>query len=208
MNRRQCIKTGALAGLALTIGSSNTWAASGMLGKIGPDEWKKANEDAGAGVKALSAGSSPLSEDDAKLLKEIAMGGMMQLKLSEVAASMASSEDVKMIAKAEVEEQTIVGAKVKEIAAASGVTLPAEPDEDTTKAVEKLKALKGLELDTHYLDETGIKGHEKLKDTMEKVQSKAASSVLKALAGATLPIIKVHLQVSKDEAADMEKAGN
>jgi len=40
------------------------------------------------------------------------------------------------------------------------------------------------------------------------VESKAESSVLKELAGATLSIIKTHLQVAKDEEADMEKAGN
>jgi putative membrane protein len=208
MNRRHCLKTGAFAGIALGFGISSSHAASGMLGKMGPDEWKKANEAAGAGVKALSAGSAKLSEDDGELLKEIAAAGMMQLKLSEVAASMGSSEDVKMIAKAEVEEQTIVGAKVKEIAAAGGATLPEGPDEDTREAVEKLKGMKGLELDKHYLEVSGVDGHEKLEDIMEKVQSKAESDVLKKLAGATLPIIKTHLQVSKDEASDMEKAGN
>lgn len=206
MNRRHCLKTGALAGIALTFGMTQLQAASGMLGKMGPDEWKKANSDAGAKVKGLAAGSKALSEDDAELLKEIAMGGMMQLQLSEVAARMGSSEDVKMIASAEVEEQTIVGAKVKEIAKAGGVTLPEGPDEEAREAIEKLKAMKGLELDKHYLKVSGVDGHEKLKDTMEKVRSKAESQVLKDLAETTLPIIKVHLQVSKDEASDMDKA--
>ena len=171
MNRRKSIKTGAFASLALTLGISTSHAASGMLGKMGPDEWKKANADAGASVKALSAGSDALSKDDADLLKEIAAGGMMQLKLSEVAASKGSSEDVKMIAAAEVEEQTIVGAKVKEIAKAGGVSLSDDPDEDTRKAEEKLKSMK-------------------------------ESQVLKDLAKTTLPIIKIHLQVSH-----MENAG-
>jgi putative membrane protein len=206
MNRRHCLKTGALAGVALTFGISTTHAASGMLGKMGPDAWKKANADAGSSVKALSAGTADLSKDDADLLKEIAACGMMQLKLSEAAASMGSSEDVKMIASAEVEEQTIVGAKVKEIARAGNVVLPGDPDEDVNEAVAELKKKTGLELDKHYLKESGIKGHEKLKDTMEKVQSKAESQVLKDLANTTLPIIKTHLQVSKDEAADMDKA--
>lgn len=207
MNRRHCLKTGALAGIALTFGMTQLQAASGMLGKMGPDEWKKANSDAGAKVKGLAVGSKALSEDDAELLKEIAMGGMMQLQLSEVAARMGSSEDVKMIASAEVEEQTIVGAKIKEIAKAGGVTLPEGPDEEAREAIEKLKAKKGLEFDKHYLKVSGVDGHEKLKDTMEKVRSKAESQVLKDLAETTLPIIKVHLQVSKDEASDMDKAG-
>jgi len=206
MNRRYVIKIGAFAGMALTFGISSSYAASGMLGKMGPDDWKKANADAGAGVKALAPGDKPLSESDAELLKEIAAGGMMQLKLSETAAEMGSSEDVKMIANAEVEEQTIIGAKLKEMAKAGGVTLPAGPDKDTLDAVEKLKSKKGLELDKHYLEVSGIEGHVKLKVTMEKVLSKADSPILKDLAKTALPIIKIHLQVSKDESSDMEKA--
>ena len=170
MNRRHSLRTGTFASIALGLGITSSRAASGMLGKMGPDEWKKANEDAGAGVKALSAGSAKLSDDDGELLKEIAAAGMMQLKLSEVAASMGSSEDVKMIAEAEVDEQTVVGAKVKEIAAAGGVT-PGGPDEHTREAVEKLKGMKGLELDKHYLKVSRVDGHTKLEDIMEKVES-------------------------------------
>jgi len=158
-----------IASIAFSLALAPTFAsaAGGMLGKMGPDEWKKANDAAAASVKALNAGSAKLSEDDAELLKEIAKGGTMQLRLSEVASTKATSEDVKMIAKAEVEEQTVVGAKVKEIAAAGGVTLP-EPDKDVTDAVATLSGKEGLKLDPHYLEETGVKGHEKLKDTMEK----------------------------------------
>lgn len=41
---------------------------------------------------------------------------------------------------------------------------------------------------------------------MEKVHAKAESQVLKDLAGASLPIIKIHFEVSEDESSDMEKA--
>ena len=206
MKRRHILKTGALAAAALTFGISTTRAASGILGKMGADEWKKTNADAGASVKALSAGDATLSEDDGKLLKEIAAAGTMQLKLSEVAVKQCSSEDVRMIASAEAEEQTIIGEKLKEIAKAGSVSLPDGPDEATRNAVEKLKGMKGLELDKHYLKTSGIDGHEKLKDIMEKVASKAESSILKALAATTLPVIKIHLQVAEDESSDMKKA--
>jgi putative membrane protein len=177
-----------------------------MLGKLGPDDFKKANTEAGEKVKAVKPGTGALSDSDKELLKEIALGGMWQLELSKVTASQASSEDVKMIANAEVVEQTAVSSKLKEIATAGGAALPEQPDDDTNDMVAKLKKESGLELDKKYLKESGIKGHEKLKDTMEKVQKKAESSALKALADAALPLIRTHLQVAKDEADDMDKA--
>lgn len=203
MNRRTCIKTGAMAVVAASLSLPHASAKSGMLGKLGPDEFKKANESGGAQVKAVKPDGAALSKDDAALLTEVAMGGMMQLETSKVAVKMASSEDVRMIAKAEVEEQTILSAKVAEIAKSGGVALPASPDEKTTKMIEKLKGQSGTELDKQYLKDTGVKGHEMLRETMEKVQSKAENPALKSLAAAALPLIKTHLEVAKDETSDI-----
>ncbi|MEO7100208.1 MAG: DUF4142 domain-containing protein [Luteolibacter sp.] len=206
MNRRNCIKTGAMAMLATSFASAFASAKSGMLGKLGPDEFKKANADAGERVKAVRPGTTALTDGDKDLMKDIAIWGMWQMELSKVAASKATSEDVKMIANAEVEEQMAVSAKLKEIASAGGATLPGKPDNETVDTVEKLKKEAGLNLDKKYLKESGIKGHEKLKAVMEKVQKKADSAALKALAEAALPIINIHLQVAKDEADDVAKA--
>ena len=203
MNRRTYLKIGTMTAIATTFAVPSVFAKSGMLGKMGPDEFKKANETAGANVKAIKPDGKKLSDDDSKLLMEMAAGGMMQLELSKVAVAMGSSEDVKMIANAEVEEQTALAAKLKEVATGSGVTLPSTPDEKTRKMVDDLKEKKGLELDKAYLKESGIEGHEMLKKTMAKVSKEATSPTLKEIAGAAMPLIEVHLQVSKDEAADM-----
>jgi putative membrane protein len=133
----------------------------------------------------------------------MAMGGMMQLELGKVAVKMGSSDDVKMIAKAEVEEQMILSAKLMEIAKSGGAKLPESPDEKTAGAVKMLKEKSGAEFDKAYLKHSGIEGHEMLKATMEKVSAKAESASLKGVAMAALPLIKVHLQVSKDESAEL-----
>jgi putative membrane protein len=205
MNLRNCIRTGTMAILAISFASSLASAKSGMLGQLGPDEFKQSNAAAASRVNAIQAGSTAFTENDKELAKEIALWGMWQLELSKVAASMATSQDVKMIAQAEVDEQTVVAAKLKEIAAAGRATLPASPDQDTLDMIEKLKKESALELDKKYLKESGIKGHEKLKAIMEKVQKNADSGTLKALADATLPIINTHLKVAKDEADHVDK---
>ena len=203
MKRRTYLKTAGMALVTAAITVPFASAKSGMLGKMGPEEFKKANEEAGMKVKAVMPDGKALSEDDKKLLMLAATGGMMQLELSKVAVEKASSEDVRMIAKAEVDEQTALAAKLSEIARSGGASLPGAPDEKTSKMVEELSAKSGLELDKHYLKESGVRGHEKLQETMEKVRSKAENPALKQVASAALPLIQVHLQVSKDESSDM-----
>jgi putative membrane protein len=204
MKAINCIKTGSVAILVSAFAITSAGAKPGMLGKMGPEEFKKTNMEAGMKVKALTPDGKKLSDSDTDLLKEIAAGGMMQLEIAKVAVKMASSEDVKLIAEAEVAEQTALGDKVKEIAGSGGAALPENVDQKTTEMISMLKSKSGLELDKSYLKESGIHGHEILEKTMEKVSSKAENQTLKSLALTALPLIKSHLQIAKDEAADMD----
>ncbi len=110
-----------------------------------------------------------------------------------------------MLAASEVEEQTNVSAKLKEMAAAKGVTLPDAPDAATQALVTQVQGLSGTDVDAFYIREGGIKGHELLQKTMQMVNAKAQDADLKKLATATLPVIRTHLSVSKDERTMMQK---
>ena len=127
----------------------------------------------------------------------------MQLELSKVAVERSKSKDVKTIAAAEVAEQTVLAANLKEIADRGSQTLPISPDTKTAMLVEQLKKLSGEDFDKTYLKEVGVRGHEMLRATMSKVSSGASDSALKELASTALPLIETHLQVATDEAASM-----
>jgi putative membrane protein len=202
MNRRNFILTSSITAAGLAFSQSAFAAHDGKIGTIDAAEWTRINKDAGEKVKAIKPGSEKLSEADQKLLLEVATGGMMQLELSKAAVAKATSADVKAYAQAEVDEQTGLGAKLKEIAKAKGATLPEAPDDKTTKAVEKLNAKSGADFDREYLQESGVDGHEKLEKTMSKVQAKAADATLKLVASTALPVIKIHLQAARDEMKD------
>ena len=70
MNRRTYLKIGTMTAIATTFAVPSVFAKSGMLGKMGPDEFKKANETAGANVKAIKPDGKKLSDDDSKLLMD------------------------------------------------------------------------------------------------------------------------------------------
>jgi putative membrane protein len=203
MNRRHFLETAIVAVAGTTLIIPFAQAVPGKVGNLDPAAFKKINKDAGEKVAAIKPTSDPLSAADAKLLVEVALGGMMQLEMSKVAFGKATSADVRAIAEAEVEEQTGLAAKLKEIAAAKGGTLPAELDDKGKAMVKKLHDKTGADFDREYLQESGVHGHQKLNKTMMKVQSDAADATLKTVASTALPLIQTHLQVSKDEMKDL-----
>ncbi len=177
-------------------------AANGKIGEMSPADFEKANQDGAAAVGAVKATSTPLSDADKALMMQVAMGGMMQMEVSGVAAAKTNDDDVRIFAKGEVEEQKGLSKKLAEIAKMKGMTMPTEPDEKTKKMVAMLNGLSGAELNRTYLQESGVAGHELLQKTMTKVQAEATDPALKGIATAALPLIKTHLAAAKAELMD------
>ena len=177
--------------------NSMTSGSSTMVGKESKAEFDRQNKKGAADVAAVKATSAPLSAADNKLMMQVAMGGMMQLEVSKVAVQKATSDAVKALAQAEVEEQTGLSAKLSEIATAKGVTLPTTPDPMTQTMISKMQTASGSEFDKMYVQESGVNGHEKLDTVMSTVESSASDKSLKDLAKAAHPLVKTHLKVSR-----------
>ncbi|HEY8560139.1 MAG TPA: DUF4142 domain-containing protein [Pyrinomonadaceae bacterium] len=189
-----------------TTRNSNT--SADMIGNLSTDEFERVNAEGQRAVAAIAPTSGALSKADQKLMTEVAMGGMMQLEVSRAALEKVTSPEARLLAQSEVEEQTGVAAKLREIAAAKGFTLPAAPDPKTAALISKMNGVSGNELDVFYIRESGVNGHEKLQKVMTKVQSKATDPSMKSLAAATLPVIRVHMQVSRAEVAKKSGGNN
>jgi putative membrane protein len=169
-----------------------------MVGKESKTAFDRLNKKGAAMVAAITPTSAKLSSADQALMMEVAKGGMMQLEVSRVAVQKASSEEVRQLAQAEVEEQTGLSAKLMEIAQAKGITLPSTPDAETQRMVTEMQGMTGMSFDRRYVTESGVKGHEKLDAVMGRVKSSASDSNLKAVANAAHPLVKAHLKVSRE----------
>lgn len=172
--------------------------STGMIGKESKSAFDRMNKKGAADVAAIQPTSAKLSSADQALMMEVAKGGMMQLEVSKVAVQKATNEEVRQLAQAEVEEQTGLSAKLKEIAQAKGVTLPSAPDAETSAMVSRMQGISGMAFDRMYVTESGVKGHEKLDGVMSKVKSSASDSNLKDVAKAAHPLVKAHLKVSRE----------
>jgi putative membrane protein len=179
-----------------------------MVGNMSVDEFNRLNAQGAAAVAAITPTSGQLSSRDRGLMMEVAMGGMRQLEVSRAALEKLTNPEARILAQSEIEEQTAVSAKLREIASAKGATLPAAPDSKTQSMVRKMQGMSGAELDRNYVKESGVKGHEQLQKTMSKVQSNGTDASLKALATATMPVIQTHMQVSRQVLDKMSGKGN
>ncbi len=200
----QSIALGFLLTLGITeisIAQQNSAPMSaGTTAKVGREskaEFDSQNQKGAAAVGAVSATSAKLSSTDQNLMMQVAKGGMMQLEVSKVALQKATNPEVRELAQAEVDEQTGLSAKLKEIADAKGITLPATPDPETQAMVTKLQGMSGAALDKMYVSESGVKGHEKLDKVMSTVESTASDASLKGVGKAAHPLVKTHLTVAK-----------
>jgi putative membrane protein len=195
MKRRTFLWSSALG----VIGSSLAVAKDDQrIGKLGPAEFKQANDLAGAKVKAITPSDAPLTEVDRQLVAKVAMAGLFQLSASTWALSKIQSTDIKAIAQAEIDEQTVLSDKLKELAAAKSFDLPKEPGGEQKKILNDL--MEATEpVDREYLKTIGVDGHQAIQTVMEEVRAKAQDATLKQLAATALPIIGVHLTVARDE---------
>jgi putative membrane protein len=60
---------------------------------------------------------------------------------------------VKQYAQKMIDDHTMAGNKLKQLAAAKGVTLPMQPDAKQIAMMAKMQKLSGMEFDTMYLKE-------------------------------------------------------
>jgi len=133
----------ALTATSISFAQQNsTMSGSGsttMVGKESKMAFDRLNKKGAEMVAAIKPMSAKLSSADQALMMEVAKGGMMQLEVSKVAVQKASNEEVRQLAQAEVEEQTGLSAKLKEIAQAKGITLPSTPDAETQRMVTEFR---------------------------------------------------------------------
>jgi putative membrane protein len=187
------------AGAMAQQNSNMTGGMTTMVGKMNEAEFARKNKMGAEQVAAIQPNAAQLNKTDSDLMMKVAMGGMMQLETSRIAVQKATNPEVKELAQAEVDEQTGLSAKLKEIATAKGITLPATPDADTQKMMTMMDNMTaGADFDRHYVREHGVKGHQKLDKVMSMVKSKGKDDNLSAVAKAAHPLVKTHLMVSED----------
>ena len=157
-----------------------------------------------AGVLLYAGGAmaqtGKIDNDDASMLKDIAMANMAEIETGKVAAGKSADPQVKKFAQMMVTDHTKGLADVKKLVSAKGVDLPKGPDTMHKAALLEFKALRGKTFDSRYVKQSGIGDHEATEKLLVKTQSDAKDPDLKALAQKMLPVVQAHLNHAREMA--------
>ena len=141
--------------------------------------------------------SSGLASADQAFVKEAAMGGMAEVDLGQLAASKASSPDVKQFGQRMVDDHGKANDELKSWASQKSVNLPTELDAKHKAEHAKLEKLSGDAFDRAYMSSM-VADHNKDVAEFQKQSKSAKDPDLKAWAAKTLPTLQDHQKSAKE----------
>jgi putative membrane protein len=140
-------------------------------------------------ASAFAAGDA--SDADKVFVGKVSQGGMYEVEASKVAAMRASAPDVKDLALTEVHDHEGVNARLKAIAAKTGVPVSATLNAEFQARLAKLKAASAADFDQAYLTDM-----QQIHDKDEKLfaqEAQEGSDAYKNFAHQTDLIVKRHI---------------
>lgn len=154
-----------------------------------------ANGDTRAATSGSTQGDA-IPRSERKFMEKAAAHGRAEVELGRLAQDRARSEEVKKFAERMVRDHGKANEELERIAAAKGVQLPAAPDKDHRKKMEKLGRLSGQEFDRAYMKEM-TKDHKSDLGDFRKQAKSAKDPQVKAFAAKTLPTLEEHHKLAQ-----------
>jgi putative membrane protein len=141
-----------------------------------------------------------LSRSDRDFVTRAAQDGMAEVTLGELAASQASSDEVKQFAQRMVDDHTIANNELKELASNKGITFPNETSAKHKALQDRLAKLSGADFDREYMSAM-VKDHNNAVALFEKASRSGSDPTLKAWAERRLPTLREHQKMARELAA-------
>ena len=133
----------------------------------------------------------PASEADKTFVGKVSQGGAYEVEASKVAGARAGAPDVKDLALAEIHDHEGVNARLKKIAAATGIPVAAVLNSEFQQRLAKLKSASPADFDAAYIADM-----QQIHDKDEKLFAQEAtegSDNFKTFAHETDLIVKRHI---------------
>jgi len=150
------------------------------------------NQDSVDSAQNVNDSTNVVSNNTSDFATEAASGGMMEVKLGQLAQQKAQNPRVKDFGAMMVKDHSQANDELKAIAARQNIALPDSMSNDKQQNVQKLSDKTGKDFDKAYMDMM-VDDHkediDKFKDAAQNVQDTA----VKAFASKTLPILQKHL---------------
>ncbi len=152
------------------------------------------------------ADQAQVAQEDLDFATEAAQGGLMEVRLGELAQQQAKAEGVKDFGQRMVDDHGQANDKLKQIVEQKGIELPQDLSEDAQATYEELQGKSGAEFDEAYMDGM-VSDHEDDVAAFEDYVENAKDPELRSFAEETLPTLKEHLEQAKQTQEQVAAAG-
>jgi putative membrane protein len=137
---------------------------------------------------------APGTVADRDFVIKAANGGMLEVKLGEIAHQKATAADVKQFGQHMVEDHTKANDELMAIAKQKGITCPTELKGDEKETYDRLSKLSGSDFDKQYVAAM-VKDHKGDIADFEKESQGGKDADVKAYATKTLPTLESHYKM-------------
>ena len=142
-----------------------------------------------AGTFAYAQSST---SNDRAFVAKVSQGGMFEVAAGRLATTKGSTQDIRDFAVAEVHDHTLVGLKLKEISAKSGIIFSPALNNEFSAKLQHLASLSGLKFDAAYLSEMSTL-HDKDGAAFAKEAADGGNSSFRAFGAETHRIVQRHI---------------
>lgn len=192
---------------------------SGCDNKGGGDNYSTTTEKVGSGEgDELAVGSDADSESvrntdsaeistgapatvayssDPDFVAMAASGGMLEVELGKVAAQKGAAAEVKKFGQHMVTDHTKANNELKALADKKKISVPAYMSADHKATFDRVSGLSGKDFDREYMAQM-VTDHEKTVSLFEQANQQAQDADLKAFASKTLPALRMHLDMARE----------
>jgi len=134
---------------------------------------------------------------DHTFVTKAAEGGMAEVKLGQLAADKATSDDVKKFGQRMVTDHGKANDELKSLAQQKSITLPSDLNAKDKATYDRFSKLSGAAFDRAYMQHM-LADHRTDVNEFKKESTSGKDPDVKAWAGKTLPTLEEHLKLAQD----------
>ena len=144
-----------------------------------------------------------LSARDYKFVSEAARGGMMEVKLGEVAKQRGTTQEIRDFGQRMITDHSKANEELKQLASTKGAVIPTEMTHHENTEMDRLEKLSGKDFDKEYAEHM-VKDHKKDVKEFEDAARDATDPDLKNFAQKTLSTLQEHLRMAQQIQASVK----
>jgi putative membrane protein len=147
------------------------------------------------------------STADEPFVKEVAMGGMAEVELGQLASDKGTNPRVKEFAQQMVTDHGKANDELKSIAGSKNISLPMALDAKHKATKERLAKLTGVAFDRAYINEM-VTDHRAAAAAFKRESQSGKDPEIKAFAAKTLPTVEGHMKMVQDIQRELMTTGS